>query len=132
ASIPVPAAAARAVLQLEKLDGRGALHVDDVQVTGEGGPAGVRTWIPYHVDGGGDSWPAYAPAPAIAPGTALDFSGLLEAPAGSHGFVEASGGDLRFEDGTPARFLGVSLLPPLPFAPADRIDALADRLARSG
>ncbi|WP_169974349.1 hypothetical protein [Tautonia rosea] len=130
--ISVPAAASRAVLQLEKVDRQGTLWVDEVEVLGEGGLGGARTWAPYHVDGGGDSWPPYPVAEAIEPGSALDFSGELETPAGTHGFVTAEGGRLRFENGTPARFFGVSLMPPLPFTSTDQIEAIADRLARSG
>ncbi|WP_152051089.1 hypothetical protein [Tautonia marina] len=130
--IRVPAAASRAVLQLEKLDRRGTLQVDEVEVVGEGGLLVARTWTPFHVDGGGDAWPPYPVAETIEPGSALDFSSLLDTPAGTHGFVSAKGGQLQFEDGTPARFFGVSLMPPLPFTSPDQIEALADRLARSG
>lgn len=34
----------------------------------------------------------------------LNYSHLLDAPAGKHGFVEAKKGHLYFEDGTRARF----------------------------
>ena len=37
---------------------------------------------------------------------AMDFSRLLDAPAGKHGFVKARQGHLYFEDGTRARFIG--------------------------
>ncbi|RUL89294.1 hypothetical protein [Tautonia sociabilis] len=132
ATIPVPPAAVRAVLQLEKLDRLGAVRVDDVEVVGEARVAGLRSWTPFHVEGGGDSWPPYEPAEAVEAGSALDASVLLDTPAGSHGFVSAEGGRLRFEDGSPARFFGIYLFPPVMFAQADRTDALADRLARSG
>ena len=39
----------------------------------------------------------------------LDFSYLLDAPAGCHGFVTSRDGHLYFEDGTRARFLGFNL-----------------------
>ena len=35
----------------------------------------------------------------------LNFSHLLDAPAGKHGFVQSKNGHLYFEDGTRARFL---------------------------
>ena len=41
---------------------------------------------------------------------AMDFSRLLDAPAGKHGFVKARQGHLYFEAGTRARFIGLSLL----------------------
>ena len=40
---------------------------------------------------------------------ALDYSHLLDAPAGKHGFVEAKNGHLYFEDGTRARFFGFNI-----------------------
>ena len=39
----------------------------------------------------------------------LDFSHLLDAPAGKHGFVSAKKGHFYFEDGTRARFLGFNV-----------------------
>lgn len=39
----------------------------------------------------------------------LDYSHLLDAPAGKHGFVKTKGGHLYFEDGTRARFLGFNV-----------------------
>ncbi len=39
----------------------------------------------------------------------LDFSHLLDAPAGKHGFVRSRNGHLYFEDGTRARFLGFNI-----------------------
>ena len=39
----------------------------------------------------------------------LNYSHLLDAPAGKHGFVRARGGHLYFEDGTRARFLGFNV-----------------------
>ena len=37
---------------------------------------------------------------------ALDFSGLLDAPAGKHGQTVVKDGSLYFEDGIRARFVG--------------------------
>ena len=39
----------------------------------------------------------------------LDYSHLLDAPAGRHGFVRASKGHFYFEDGVRARFLGFNV-----------------------
>lgn len=39
----------------------------------------------------------------------LDFSWLLDAPAGKHGFVKVRDGHLVFEDGTRARFIGFNM-----------------------
>lgn len=40
---------------------------------------------------------------------ALDFSYLLDAPAGTHGFVKVKDGHFYFEDGLRARFLGFNI-----------------------
>lgn len=40
---------------------------------------------------------------------AMDYSWLLDAPAGKHGFVQNRDGHLYFEDGTRARFLGFNV-----------------------
>ena len=42
---------------------------------------------------------------------ALDYSHLLDAPAGKHGFVKVKNGHFYFEDGLRARFLALTLLP---------------------
>ncbi len=39
----------------------------------------------------------------------LDFSHLLDAPAGKHGFVQVKDGHLAFEDGKRVRFLGFNI-----------------------
>ena len=39
----------------------------------------------------------------------LNYSHLLDAPAGKHGFVETKQGHLYFEDGLRARFLGFNV-----------------------
>ena len=43
---------------------------------------------------------------AVANTGALDFSRLLDAPAGKHGFVRVKDGSLFFENGTRAKFVG--------------------------
>ena len=40
---------------------------------------------------------------------ALNFSHLLDAPAGKHGFVRVKDSHFYFEDGTRARFLGFNV-----------------------
>ncbi len=46
---------------------------------------------------------------AVASHGALDFSHLLDAPAGKHGYVTVKDGKLFFEDGKRARFIGFNL-----------------------
>jgi hypothetical protein len=62
----------------------------------------------------------------------LDFSGLVEAPAGRRGFVQARDGRLTYEDGTRARFIGFNL-PARSNTPDHRTaERLAERFATLG
>lgn len=54
-------------------------------------------------------WKPFAPGLKTAAAPLLDLSFLLDAPAGKHGFVKSVGGHFAFEDGTPARFVGVNI-----------------------
>lgn len=130
-TVRVPTSAARAVLQIETLDSGGNLKIDDVSVRAAP-DAEVGRWTPYHVEIDTDGWKAFEPSRAIAKGSPLDASTLLEAPAGKRGAVAVKDGHLHFADGSRARFFGAVILPPLAFADAETADALADRLARSG
>jgi hypothetical protein len=131
ATAPVPPGASRAVLQFEKTGAAGSVLIDDVVVLSNP-PADPAQWRPFHVETKKEAWLPVESSKAVAAASALDASGLLEAPAGKRGFVTVKGGRLAFEDGTRARFFGVQLLPPVAFSEPDRADALADRLARSG
>ncbi|GIW87751.1 MAG: hypothetical protein KatS3mg108_2075 [Isosphaeraceae bacterium] len=131
AVVRVPRGAVRSVLQVEKTDNVGTLWIDDVEIAAAPDPSEGR-WTPYHVVEDVDGWPIYEPAEAIEPGSALDATVLLEAPAGRRGFVTARQGRLVYEDGTRARFFGVVLLPPLGVMDRERAERLADELARRG
>lgn len=63
---------------------------------------------------------------------ALDYSHLLDAPAGKHGFVQVRDGHLYFEDGARARFLGFNL--PTRSNMPDHVtaDKMAQRFASMG
>ncbi len=63
---------------------------------------------------------------------ALDFSHLLDAPAGKHGFVRARRGHLYFEDGTRARFLGFNMATRSNTPDHELAEKLADRFASLG
>ena len=130
-TIRIPAAAVRAVLQIETLDAAGSLKIDDVVVGSPSDPDSAR-WTPYHVEDATDGWRPLPAAGEVAKGSALDASSLLEAPAGKRGPVVIREGRLHFTDGSRARFFGVVLLPPLAFTNPEDAQALADRLARSG
>ncbi len=126
--VSVPPDAFWAVVQFEKTSAGGTIAIDDVSIASAPGVS----WVPYHVTDEIDDWDSYEPAPTIQADSALDFSFLLEPPAGGQGRVVVRDNQLEFENGGCARFLGVALLPPLAFGDSDKADRLADRLARSG
>ncbi len=62
----------------------------------------------------------------------LDYSHLLDAPAGKHGFVESREGHLYFEDGTRARFLGFNVAARSNTPDHQTADKMAERFASMG
>lgn len=62
----------------------------------------------------------------------LDYSHLLDAPAGKHGFVETKKGHLYFEDGTRARFLGFNVAARSNTPDHETADKMAERFASMG
>ena len=62
----------------------------------------------------------------------LDFSHLLEAPAGCHGFVQVKDGHLTFEDGKRARFLGFNIATRSNTPTHEDAEKLAERFASMG
>ncbi len=76
----------------------------------------------------------YIPMPAYPDMMPVDISFVFEdeKPAGKHGFVHADGEDLRFEDGTLARFWGVNVNGGACFPDKDYAPKCARRLAQAG
>lgn len=62
----------------------------------------------------------------------LDYSHLLDAPAGKHGFVETRKEHLYFEDGTRARFLGFNVAARSNTPDHETADKMAERFASMG
>lgn len=62
----------------------------------------------------------------------LDYSHLLDAPAGKHGFVEARNGHFYFEDGTRARFIGFNVAARSNTPDHETADKMAERFASMG
>jgi len=67
-------------------------------------------------------------------GSVLDFSELLDAPAGKYGSLRTAGDHLEFEKrpGTPQRFFGANGCMELNFIPAADAERLADLCAKMG
>ena len=97
----------------------GSVVADEVQIVKEG-----SDWVPleYIRD--------------IEPGSALDFSamGIVDAPAGKHGWLVSRNGHAEFEGrpGVPARFYGVNLCMTANYLRPDEIEKVTDRLIRLG
>lgn len=70
----------------------------------------------------------------VAPGSALDFSKFLKAPAGQSGEVVCAGDNFVFKDAPDkaVRFYGNHLTHGLPFVSKEKSDKIADYLAASG
>lgn len=62
----------------------------------------------------------------------LDYSHLLDAPAGRHGFVRASKGHFYFEDGVRARFLGFNVAARSNTPDHETAEKMAERFASLG
>lgn len=76
----------------------------------------------------------YIPMPAYYDAMPVDISFVFaeERPAGKHGFVRTDGDDMRFEDGTLARFWGVNFNGGACFPDKDYAPKVARRLAQAG
>lgn len=76
----------------------------------------------------------YIPMPAYPDAMPVDISFVFadEKPAGKHGFVRADGNDLRFEDGTVAKFWGVNFNGGACFPRKQYAREVSARLAQAG
>ena len=79
-----------------------------------------------------DWWDYDVPNYSEIVGTPLDMSFTLDAPAGKHGYIQADGDKLYFEDGTPVQFWAMNFGPSTVCINKAKIDALADRIAAWG
>jgi hypothetical protein len=72
-------------------------------------------------------------AAAFPDASLIDFSYLLDPPAGRHGFLAVGDdGGFVFEDGTRARFWGINVAKDSVFQPRATIDGAVDAIARAG
>ncbi len=82
----------------------------------------------------GKEWKAVDLKKDVIPGSALDFSGLLDAPAGKYGFLKAAGETFEFErrPGIPVRFWGINVTHKVQFMSNEEIDRMTARFAANG
>lgn len=62
----------------------------------------------------------------------VDWSSLLDAPAGKHGFIRLDGAELKFKDGQKAVFWGTNITAGNCFPSRQKADSLARRLSMMG
>lgn len=88
---------------------------------------------PLLIQAGGE-WSPVVLKKDVVPGSALDFSALLDAPAGKYGFLKTAGENFEFEKrpGVPVRFWGVNVSSRAIFVPDEEIDRIVRRFAANG
>ncbi|MDR2578650.1 MAG: carbohydrate binding domain-containing protein, partial [Chitinispirillales bacterium] len=128
----VSSAAQTVVVQCALGNAIGTAHFDDITLTirnraGELLESGRLSGI---MDEG--EWYVLRARPGVTGSHYVDWSGLLDAPAGKHGFLTVRDGNLYFENGTPARFWGTNLVARDCFATDAQIDSAVSRLAKMG
>lgn len=128
----VPEGASKVKVQLALGNCTGAAYFDDIELylknsSGSNisalattGPADWGTWytIPTEVQKTGSHY--------------VDWSSLLDAPAGKHGFIKTDKSNLVFADGSPVRFWGTNLVANNCFLEKKQVDSLALRLSKMG
>ncbi len=82
----------------------------------------------------GENWKSIRNEKDVLPGSVLDFSGVLDAPAGKYGPVVAWNGRLEFRDrpGVPVRFYGTNLVDTAQYQTHEWSEKLTERMAASG
>lgn len=128
----IPAGATQVKLQLALGNATGTAWFDDISIrildpSGDilsrkaiTGPMNEGEWYPVYVnkENSGSHY--------------VDWSGLLDAPAGKHGFIKTVNGHFQFEDGTPVKFWGVNLVAGTCFPSKATADSVAVRLSKLG
>ncbi len=106
-----------------------------VVASSDGAPLKLTRGRPITITGK-SGWTRFDYKKDITPGSALDFSqmGLLDAPAGKHGWLKAAGGRFEFEGmpGVEQRFYGVNLCFAANYLEHEDADMLVERFARLG
>jgi len=123
-------AARTVILQCALGNATGAAHFDDITLTIRNRKGELMK--PGRLSGVMDEGEWYTLKAGTSGGHYVDWSGLLDAPAGKHGFLKVKNGNLFFEDGTPARFWGTNLVAMDCFASDTQIDSAVSRLAKMG
>lgn len=131
-SYSIPPNARKVKVQCALGNATGTAFFDDIKLTiyNEKNEMVKKGTISGIMDKG--EWFPLSEAKPSSGGHYVDWSSLLDPPAGKHGFAKAKDGHIVFEDGTPVRFWGTNLVEKDCFAEDSEIDSLVNRLARMG
>lgn len=90
--------------------------------------------LPAFIVKEGADWKAYRYHNSVEPGSALDFSAWLDAPAGKYGQVISKNGQFYFQKrpGIPVRFYGPNLVDSTQFPTKEQAEEIANSLAAFG
>mgnify|MGYP000148724628 CR=1 FL=1 len=129
----VPKEATKVVVQAGLLNCSGVMYMDNIKLIAKN--ASGEDIKP--ADDPGQSragWYPFEPETDTYDKTAvIDFTSLLDAPAGKHGFIRATtSGSLEFENKTPVRFWGTNLVAGNIFRTHEETDRMVKRLAKMG
>ena len=124
-----PEKADSVVISMNHSRSRGTAWFDDVTV---GGASEMPPEVTYVFHDTSDWFPFELPTDDTNLDT-IDLTGLLDAPAGKHGFVQVrADGHFYYEDGTRARFFGTNVGGASCAPPKEEATVLAARLAKYG
>ena len=126
--IDLPAGTAKGTIRLEMKNAKGAASFDHVRLAANSGNGILRRPLESKTDA--SHWKTFIPSKTLT--GALDGSGLLDPPAGKHGFLQVKGNQFVFGDGTPVRFFGVNIQAEHAFPAREEAEAIAERLAQLG
>jgi len=87
---------------------------------GQNAPVAQPDWFPFE------------PEDDFTGPSVIGMADWLDRPAGKHGFLQARGDRLVFEDGTPVKFWGTNVCNARVAPPKERAERLADRFAKYG
>lgn len=122
--IAVPSIASELEVNIGLANAFGAIYADDIELkfeTKEEMAQGIK-----------EGWYVLDTRPDLYSGHYVDWSSLLDAPAGKHGFIKVVNGKETFEDGTVPKFFGVNMTAEFCFPTKAKADSLAERFAKMG
>ena len=126
----VPEGARRIKIQCALGNATGTLYCDDLSAAFKNASGTSLAAKPFTGPLDFGTW--YEIPATAADGHFVDWSSLLDAPAGKHGWLKPKGDQFAFENGKTVRFWGVNLVAGDVFVGHAQADSLAVRLSRMG